>query len=121
MLIYRALGTLSRHHTALPLLKPINEGARLVLASKSPRRRELLQLMGFDRFEVLGSAFAEDLDKSLFANPAEYTVANAAHKAEDVIESLKPDGTGKPEIVIGADTMCVYPSAANGLPWGSQL
>lgn len=45
---------------------------RLILASKSPRRREIFDLMGLNEvgYEVMVSDFAEDLDKSKFEGAA---------------------------------------------------
>lgn len=51
--------------TLLPYLSIFKTKVNLILASKSPRRQEILQLMGFDSkdFAVLPSDFPEDLDK----------------------------------------------------------
>lgn len=51
--------------TLLPHLSSFKSKATLILASKSPRRQEILQLMGFGpgEFQVLPSGFPEDLDK----------------------------------------------------------
>lgn len=51
--------------TLLPYLSIFKTKVNLILASKSPRRQEILQLMGFDSkdFVVLPSDFPEDLDK----------------------------------------------------------
>lgn len=51
--------------TLLPHLANFKSKATLILASKSPRRTEILQLMGFglDEFAVMPSGFPEDLDK----------------------------------------------------------
>ena len=80
---------------------------RVVLASASPRRRELLALTGLREgvhFEVSPSTFAEDLAKEDFASPAEYTLATATAKAREVAgRSLRGRG-GAAHLVIGADT-----------------
>jgi predicted house-cleaning NTP pyrophosphatase (Maf/HAM1 superfamily) len=44
------------------------------------------------QFEVQGSTFAEDLDKSTFATPQAYTMENAKIKALDVLSQYKVRG-----------------------------
>ena len=68
---------------------------RLVLASKSPRRKELLQLLGLP-FEVIVSEEEEIITST---NPAKVTEELACQKAAAVADLL--DGG----IVIGADTV----------------
>eukprot|EP00003_Mantamonas_plastica_P003045 TRINITY_DN1246_c0_g1_i1.p2 TRINITY_DN1246_c0_g1~~TRINITY_DN1246_c0_g1_i1.p2 ORF type:complete len:107 (+),score=27.19 TRINITY_DN1246_c0_g1_i1:46-366(+) len=43
---------------------------RIILASTSPRRKDLLEQIGM-KFEMRKSGFAEDLDKGSFEAPAE--------------------------------------------------
>lgn len=73
---------------------------KLVLASKSPRRRELLSLCSKD-FEVRVSDADESYDKEL--EPKEIARAIATKKAR-AVPILKS------EIVIGCDTIVVSPS-----------
>lgn len=47
-------------------------GKRIVLASQSPRRKELLAQLGIQKFDVHVSTFNEMLDKKQFKNGAEY-------------------------------------------------
>ena len=75
---------------------------RIVLASASPRRKELLQQIGL-RFEVHVSSFEENLDKSRYT-PAHYVLETARHKALDVRLRLQNDAK-PPKIIIGADTV----------------
>lgn len=84
------------------------------MASKSPRRQEILQLMGFGEgeYEVIPSAFPEDLDKAAFATPADYATTNAECKAKEVATKLfaaaaaaGDDDPKKSIIVIGSDTI----------------
>ncbi|KAL7749095.1 hypothetical protein RI367_005500 [Sorochytrium milnesiophthora] len=89
----------------------------LVLASTSPRRSQIMQTMGLTP-EVVATRFIEDLDKSLFATPQEYVVANARGKAQEVYERLSKevdvhdgDSDGQRLIVIGADTVVVLPGS----------
>ncbi|KAJ3355904.1 hypothetical protein GGF32_001765 [Allomyces javanicus] len=83
---------------------PELRGKRIVLASKSPRRIELLQQQGLV-FDVIGSTFAEDLAHHHFDAPEHYVVTNAREKALQVYRSL----TSPADLVIGADTVVVAP------------
>eukprot|EP01031_Cornospumella_fuschlensis_P032322 gene32322-39090_t len=95
--------------TILPKLSQLNSPQyHLVLASGSPRRKELLGLMGLKHFEVLVSDFAEDLDKKAFPNPADYCLLTAQKKVEAVIASASQLASAPPNtVVIGADTIVV--------------
>ncbi|KAJ2647681.1 hypothetical protein IWW40_004495 [Coemansia sp. RSA 1250] len=81
------------------------EKFNVVLASASPRRRELLSRLDID-FQVYPSEFAEDLDKTQFAAASDYVVETAVHKARDVYKRIK-SGSAKPLFVIGSDTVVV--------------
>lgn len=74
---------------------------KIVLASASPRRREILTLMRLP-FSVVVSSFEENLDKASFASPAAYAVANATGKAREVA-ARAPDA----DLVVGSDTIVV--------------
>jgi septum formation protein len=51
----------------LPIFKKLGQG-RIILASKSPRRKQILeQQLGFRNISVLPSSFAEDFDKNLYS------------------------------------------------------
>jgi len=81
------------------------ERFRFLLASASPRRRELLALLGLP-FDVMTSGFAEDLDTSSFSTPAEYVRATATGKCEAVLETLpERRSDGRQDVVICADTV----------------
>ncbi|CAK9069791.1 unnamed protein product [Durusdinium trenchii] len=89
----------------------LKERCRIVLASSSPRRHEILSLLGVP-FEVVTPKFAEDLDKSKYT-PPEYVMANARIKCAEVVMKLahprypQPEYDDKVLIVIGADTVVV--------------
>jgi septum formation protein len=80
-------------------------GQRLILASGSPRRRELLAAL-IDEFEVVPSGIEEPLDGDPVAN----AVNLAAGKARDVA-SRNPDA-----LVIGADTIVFMDGKSYGKP-----
>ncbi|MBR1780707.1 MAG: septum formation inhibitor Maf [Oscillospiraceae bacterium] len=81
---------------------------RIVLASGSPRRRELLHQMGIDDFEVLAARGEETAPAGL--TPAELVRHLALQKAREVA-ALRPEAT-----VIGADTVVVLDGAVLGKP-----
>lgn len=75
----------------------------IVLASASPRRLELLQLVGI-KPRVVTSTFDETLPKSGFRNGAEYAVATSKGKALEVAERLIHNQEFA-DLIIGADTV----------------
>uniref|UniRef100_A0A674IZN5 O-methyltransferase C-terminal domain-containing protein n=1 Tax=Terrapene triunguis TaxID=2587831 RepID=A0A674IZN5_9SAUR len=77
---------------------------RVVLASASPRRQEILTNVGL-RFEVVPSWFKETLEKSSFAAPYEYAIETAKQKALEVANRMHLKHLRTPDIVIGADTI----------------
>ncbi|XP_072900289.1 probable bifunctional dTTP/UTP pyrophosphatase/methyltransferase protein isoform X1 [Hemitrygon akajei] len=83
-------------------------GKRVVLASASPRRREILNNVGL-RFEVVPSWFKENLDKSTFKTPYDYAKETAKQKALEVATRMHLKHFKIPDIVIGADTVvCIH-------------
>ncbi|MCX8052270.1 MAG: Maf family protein [Armatimonadetes bacterium] len=85
---------------------------RVILASASPRRHELLRLI-FPSFEVIPSNFDENLvPKEL--EPAKHVVYSAEMKAREVASS-NPDS-----LVIGADTIVVINGEIMGKPLDEQ-
>ncbi|GJJ08160.1 hypothetical protein Clacol_002368 [Clathrus columnatus] len=78
---------------------------RVILASNSPRRREILKTLGLDP-EIIASKFDEDLGHGSFESVYEYPVATATEKAVEVYERLvEEDPDNPPDLVIGADTV----------------
>ena len=74
----------------------------VVLASGSPRRRELLGQMGIEKFEVLPARGEESAPAGL--TPDQLVAHLALQKAREVF-ALRPQAT-----VIGADTCLLYTS-----------
>ena len=93
--------------TILPFLSKLNSRYDVILASGSPRRKELLSLMGIVNFRVLVSSFAEDFDKKSFQLSSEYCAATAQKKLEFVVSDYATQRTdlNKPVIIIAADTV----------------
>ncbi|KAJ1883478.1 hypothetical protein H4R99_000792 [Coemansia sp. RSA 1722] len=89
----------------LPFLSALSKNFRVILASGSPRRKELIDRLNVS-YEVIPSNFAEDLDKSQFATAGEYVLENAKIKAQEVYQRVK-DESAKPVLIIGSDTVVV--------------
>ena len=79
----------------------------IILASASPRRRELLKQI-VPRFEVVPAAGEEQVNLSLF--PEQTACALAEHKCDEVFLS-HPEDT-----VIGCDTIVVFEGEILGKP-----
>ena len=85
---------------------------RLILASASPRRRELLARLGVP-FEVRPSAVEERLTPGIPAPALAMGLARA--KARDVGDRLRATGE-EPALVLGADTLVVLDERPLGKP-----
>lgn len=83
------------------------QNKQIVLASASPRRKELLELMGLT-FTIIPSKKEEIITKTI---PSEIVEELAAQKAEDVAKQLTEDA-----IVIGSDTIVVCDGEVMGKP-----
>jgi septum formation protein len=83
--------------------------AHYILASASPRRRQLLQDMGM-QFKIIPSSIKEKADPAL--TPSQLVRKLALQKAADVARRFK----GKKYIVIGADTIVVRRGEILGKP-----
>ncbi|KAJ8080685.1 hypothetical protein AAF712_008388 [Marasmius tenuissimus] len=88
----------------LPAIKKLKD-KRIVLASNSPRRKEILATLGLAP-EIIPSTFKEDLGIDSFQNVHEYPVATATHKAVEVYERLVTENPDEaPDLIIAADTV----------------
>lgn len=85
-----------------------NENMKVVLASGSPRRKELLEKLDI-KFEVIVSDADETLNKNLVIE--EQAKQLAYKKAKAVFESIQSN-----KIVIGADTMVFKENIIYGKP-----
>lgn len=81
--------------------------SNLILASASPRRKELLELLQIP-FEVIVSEIDEIVDEQL--HPAEMVQSLAHQKAASVAK------TNQSSFVIGSDTLVVYEGRMLGKP-----
>ena len=82
---------------------------RILLASGSVNRKQILSMSGIDWFEVSPSEFAEDLDKKQFATSKDYVIKTSEMKLKHKVESIKASMEAKPsqpvDVVICADTI----------------
>jgi septum formation protein len=87
-------------------------GRRVILASASPRRKQLLSQIGLNNVEIIPSTFAENIPKSGLS-PFEYVLETATQKAltsyrRQVDESHENEGSKEePALTIAADTIVV--------------
>ncbi len=86
----------------------LNFGDRkLVLASTSPRRADLMELVGFT-FEVIASNVNEDLEE--FMIPENHVLELSQKKAAKVAETVSDS------VIVGADTIVVLDNKILGKP-----
>lgn len=80
----------------------------IILASKSPRRQELLSRMGLE-FTVKASRISEKMDP--FAHPSDEVARISLAKAQAVVGACAPE-----DIIISADTIVVCDGLMMGKP-----
>jgi septum formation protein len=83
---------------------------KVILASSSPRRQELLQLIT-PTFQVIPSSFEENYNKQEYTTAVEYVLHTAQSKAEDVWSKLDHQ---EKVLMIAADTIVVLQSCQEG-------
>ena len=93
----------------------MNEAIDIVLASASPRRRQLLEDAGLE-FRVHAVDADETLDDSLLEQPLEAVKKLAERKARAAVEELIDDEYDGTMVVIGSDTMVVLRGEIFGKP-----
>ena len=84
---------------------------RIILASASPRRRELLAQMGLS-FEVMPSTKEE---KMIEAEASKVVESLSAQKAEDIAQQINGDA-----MIIGSDTIVVCDGEIMGKPHSKE-
>lgn len=80
---------------------------KIILASKSPRRKELLEQIGM-QFEIIPSVGEEVITQT---NPVEVVKELASQKAAEIETKTEGD-----RLIIGADTIVVYENQILGKP-----
>ncbi len=86
---------------------------RLILASVSPRRRDLLQALGLS-FDIQPSTIDEIMDHEL--NPEQLVLNLARQKTEDVFTNISQKSHSERLLVLGADTIVVLDGKFLGKP-----
>ncbi|KAL4873885.1 hypothetical protein BDV12DRAFT_182193 [Aspergillus spectabilis] len=92
-----------------PLLLPVLQNLRakrVILASQSPRRRQIISYLGLPNIEIIPSDFPEDLPHTI--QPFEYVLATATQKAQAVYsKEILNEEKGEPALILAADTVVV--------------
>ncbi|KAJ5089249.1 hypothetical protein N7532_007933 [Penicillium argentinense] len=90
---------------ALPVLNDLRS-RRVILASQSPRRRQIVSFLGLPNIEIIPSNAEENLPKELGA--FEYVLATATKKAQAVYsQEVDNEEKGEPALILAADTVVV--------------
>ncbi|WEW54720.1 hypothetical protein PRK78_000143 [Emydomyces testavorans] len=88
---------------SLPVLTQLRS-KRVILASASPRRKQILSYLGLRNLEIIPSNTPEDFPKSL--SPFEYVLQTATHKAITVYrQEIDNAERGDPALILAADTI----------------
>ena len=85
----------------------------LILASQSPRRRQLLEEAGYD-FQVVPPSDSAECGACSGESPAQYVARLAEQKARDVAAQLK--GSPEDRIIVGCDTVAECDGRILGKP-----
>lgn len=85
---------------------------QIILASGSPRRKEIMDLMGIP-YQVVTSDVEEVSEET---TPSKIVQAHAALKTKEVAKELEKSLQKHAMIIIGADTMVFYRGQALGKP-----
>ena len=91
-----------------------NKKQKLILASCSPRRRELIKLLGMD-FECISVDADESTNETV---PSKAVQEISAKKARAALSARK---IARDEVIIGADTIVVFNEKLLGKPVGSDI
>ncbi|XP_034669141.1 dTTP/UTP pyrophosphatase [Drosophila subobscura] len=100
-------------------IKHLLSNYRVVLASGSPRRQEMVKILGLNA-ELCPSTFEENLNMADYKEFSEYIGATALGKAEEVFTRLSAQGDNKNLIVIAADTMVTLGEEVYGKPKNAE-
>lgn len=84
----------------------------IILASASPRRKELLNVIGID-FKIMVSDKETEMDSK---NPIIACETQARNKALDIANKMQEEGKEKDFLIIGADTIVAIENMVLGKP-----
>ncbi|XP_055847581.1 dTTP/UTP pyrophosphatase [Episyrphus balteatus] len=96
-------------------IKHILATKRIILASGSPRRQELVKTIGLNA-ELCPSTFEENLDPADYREFSDFVELTAKGKAEEVYDQLKAESPESDLLVIAADTMVTMGNEIYGKP-----
>lgn len=82
---------------------------KIILASQSPRRRELLERMGLEQFEIRPAAGEENASPAL--SPARLVEELSRQKAEEIALTAEAD-----DVIVAADTVVAADGRVLGKP-----
>ncbi|KAF3481202.1 uncharacterized protein GIQ15_03961 [Arthroderma uncinatum] len=93
---------------SLPVLTSLRK-KRVILASASPRRKQIIAYLGLPNIEIIPSNTAENFPKTL--TPFEYVLETAMEKGLAVYkQEIDNEEKGEPALILAADTIVVNPS-----------
>lgn len=96
-----------------------DEMIKIVLASGSPRRQELLKMLGMAEIRVIPPQVDEDIPPGL--SPEEAVCKIALRKAENVAGMLGAEAiAAEPTVIIAADTLVYLDGQPLGKPGGER-
>lgn len=99
------------------MLQPVMhilQNKKIILASSSPRRKELIENIGL-KVTLCPSLFEENLDASNYNDFSEFVEETALQKVLEVETRLRSQDQA-PDVLIGADTMVSYGEKMFGKP-----
>lgn len=88
---------------------------RIILASGSPRRKELLAEV-VERYEIIPSKFDEGELKNEIKDPEELVEILSYEKAKDVLMEISTDKESEDFVIIAADTIVYFDGKVLGKP-----
>ncbi|KAK2861229.1 hypothetical protein FQN49_004416 [Arthroderma sp. PD_2] len=93
---------------SLPVLVNLRQ-KRVILASASPRRKQIIAFLGLPNIEIIPSNTPENFPKSL--TPFEYVLETATQKGLTVYkQEVDNEEKGEPALILAADTIVVNTS-----------
>ncbi len=92
---------------------------KIILASGSPRRKELLSEM-FEDYEVIPSDFDENTLKEKIEDPGVLVEELSLGKAKDVENKINKEKDYKEYVIIAADTLVYFEKTGLGKPGTSE-
>ncbi|KAF4943207.1 hypothetical protein F66182_18794, partial [Fusarium sp. NRRL 66182] len=90
---------------ALPILNQLRT-KRVILASQSPRRKQIMSYLGLPNLEIIPCTEPEDFPKTM--GPIDYVLATATKKAQTIYrQEVDNAEKGEPGLILAADTIVV--------------